>query len=298
MEETRRSGGGVRVREVDRLARTLAVPMPRRRALRLLAGSLVAMALSGTRMASGAIVIRSSGECGPDVRACPHSVQGAVGPDKCCGAPARRYTCEGSIYAPICVDTCPDAARQCPSDKKDEDGYSYFTCCPPGEKCVDGDCVACEPGENSCETRGGKHHKCCARNEQCCATTVGTQCCGPQQKCIAPRARSQPKCTCPPRTTKCGSDCCNEKLGQSCCGGTRCCKPSETCIDKSCCPESRACGGNSCCDPGDFCLHKHTGTIFNIPVCVPHCTPGNRCGGQCCGTGYTCDTKRKRCVRS
>ena len=61
-------------------------------------------------MASGAITILSAGECGPDVRACPHSVQGAVGPDKCCGAPARRYTCEGSIYAPICVDTCPDAS--------------------------------------------------------------------------------------------------------------------------------------------------------------------------------------------
>lgn len=146
---------------LDDIARRLAEPMPRRRALRLAGGAVAAVVLPGARIARGASLIRSSGECGPDIRACPHVVQGAVGPDKCCGAPARRYTCTGSIYDPVCVDTCPDPVRQCPSDKKDDDGYSYFTCCPPGEKCVDGDCVAnCDAGTVQC----GKN--CCP--EGCC----------------------------------------------------------------------------------------------------------------------------------
>ena len=298
--------------------------MPRRRAVRVVGASLAAFAVPGVspRMALGASA--SNHGCGADVRACPRIVNLGTAPPLCCGAPARRYICEGTPANPTCKDSCT-TGEPCKSTRKDQDGFSYFqcckrptekclndacvpncalqgkrqcgkSCCEVGEKCVNDRCVVCGPGESSCETRGGGAHKCCQnQSERCCFNKTTTACCGNDQICKAAGVKTA-TCVCKPGTgTKCGSNCCGND--ERCCGGNECCAKSETCCGgRTCCTTGQTCcGGTTCCAQNEWCLHKDTGTIFNLPSCKSSCAPGNRCGRQCCGTGYRCVSGK--CVR-
>ncbi len=100
-------------RHLDDLARALAVPMPRRRALRLLGSTLIATAVPGLwpRVGLAGRSATCDAGCGSDVRACPRVVNLGTGPPVCCGSPARRYSCEGTIFDPVCVDRCKAAER-------------------------------------------------------------------------------------------------------------------------------------------------------------------------------------------
>jgi hypothetical protein len=162
----------------DDLARILAEPMPRRRAVRLLGATLVAAAVPGVRTgpALARRTARCDGGCGEDVRACPRVVNLGIGEPLCCGSPARQFRCGGNPSAPTCVDTCPDGIPcQGPPDST---GCSTFNCCNRFQfsGCVDGECIPnCNEGQSQC----GKN--CCDGAEYCCDrifTQKSPFCCG------------------------------------------------------------------------------------------------------------------------
>lgn len=160
-------------RFLDDLARTLAEPMPRRRVVRLIGASLIAMSVPGLRpegIGARSTAICDAG-CGPDVRACPRLVQGAPGPPLCCGAPARRYRCEGTWFEPVCVDTCPNG-NPCPGAKW-SDGCAEFRCCKPPSTCMNGACSeTCRHRRSSFDDEETTQYD---PRSQCCSNEFGPQ---------------------------------------------------------------------------------------------------------------------------
>jgi len=280
---------------IDDLARALVQPMPRRRALRVLGSTLVAVAVPGMRPGPAFARRRATCDagCGPDVRACPKVVNLGTGPPLCCGAPARRYSCEGSIFEPVCVDRCKGPNDIPCTGKKDQDGCSAFTCCkrPEFKGCDDGDCIPnCGWPAGSCKRTCGK--TCCERGEIC-----------NNGKCVGCGFNAQP----------CGSGDCKEtrccKTGTRCCfnqGSTACCGPDQTCkaqgVKQAVCKckpgKGRTCGSD-CCADDEYCFST---IIADVPAPVDRTARYQRCrkrcpspcGKNCCGTGYRC--KKGRCV--
>lgn len=318
----------------DDLARTLASPMPRRRAVRVIGASLVAIALPGispprARAFSDECETRS-GRLGSF--SCSRFDR-ATGKLECkyCGYPFQRYQCVD--YK--CVDGCKTAARA--TGKKTQATWSAatdpngrplkFECCPiPDTIPRDGECLpncgllyrgegyvqcgmeCCPPGE-TCKIVQGKQKCvpcantcrpqngnaiCCNKGEDCCFNDTTAACCGPKQTCKAAKVK-QATCVCE-SGKKCGSDCCRK--GETCLKDL---SPGAAPSTFKCCPNDNLCG-TDCCADGDFCLWKRDpddlvplGTK-DPPVCKNGCARVNRCGTQCCGTGYRCNRRAKRCV--
>jgi hypothetical protein len=211
--------------------------MPRRRAVRLLGGSMVAALVpaAAPRLALGAPATRRAGECGRGVLGCPTIVQGASGPDKCCGSP-YRFVCGGTPAAPTCDPRCPAPSTLCPTGKKDKDDVAIENCCvaPRSIGCCKGECIP------NCKLLFGEGHT------PCCAS-----CCPPGQtckngECVAP---------CPAGRVRCGRVCC---------------KKGETCKKGKCCPTGQGCG-SSCCGRGSKCAFA---TLAGASQRV--CCPENR----------------------
>ncbi len=291
----------------DDLARTLAQPMPRRRAVRVIGVSFAALAVPGLSPAVG--------RAGLDQATCPDGSKCRTAGDVCCtrkSPVSGGYVCRRPSEVCCCGNTACDAVTErciCPAPGGAggmcapkcalTHGPNWTNCgvgcCRPHEECRDGECFSCEDqGERSCWSYNQKVLACCPGGEQCCANMTSVDCCGPKQICRA-AGRRRATCVCT-SGRKCGPDCC--KRNETCCGGKECCTSAETCCgDHKCCKDgSTCCGGLSCCDEGDWCLHKATGTIFNVPTCKPTCAPGNRAGRHCCGTGYRPNRTRTNCV--
>src|SRR5262245_3114507 len=85
---------------LDALARALAEPMPRRRALRVLGTTIVAAAVPAfaTRSAGAATVVRP--RCGQDGRVCREFTND----EYCCGPPSWQFFCGGKKGQ--CVNMC------------------------------------------------------------------------------------------------------------------------------------------------------------------------------------------------
>ena len=173
---------------LDDLARTLAEPMPRRRALRLLGTTLAAVAVPGigTRMAQAApLSVSRYGPCGPDRVDCykwvdPNDYRKST-KLYCCQAPAHRWACGEPFGKPgECVDQCGGAndipcngPREFPGD---DTGYTKFQCCkrPFQIGCFpDGECIPnCQylvgPGGFLCGPhRTSGSNVCCPRLYEC-----------------------------------------------------------------------------------------------------------------------------------
>jgi hypothetical protein len=131
------------------------------------------------------------------------------------------------------------------------------TCCPTGQHCQNGDCVAdCTPnctgktcGDNGCGGSCGS----CDLGETC----INGSCC----------------------STPCGNTCCDASAGETCingscckvCGqtstGYTCCDPLSTCVGGGtgagtfCCPTYKVCnGGLTCCPFVQVCCGGPNGT--------------------------------------
>ncbi len=240
-------------RVVDDLARTLAEPMPRRRALRLLGGSLAAAVVPGVAPRATLAARRSrAATCPPAHSDCPFDHDGDYRtPDKryCCEGPEPQFSCGDIAGPPKCINHCPPTSpttgkRQTPcfSQAKWPNGQSkkYNCCTDLFPKCDDGECLPdCEklagPGSHPC----GQH--CCHRSQACANPKTST--------CGACRQRRV-----------CGSDCC---------------EPGEKCMNGKCCPAERVCGAK-CCPNGQTCKGGK-------------CCPSSRaCGPKCCGRGTKC----------
>lgn len=286
-------------RFLDDLARTLAEPMPRRRALRLAAGALVGIAVPSALAPAARAASARGLTCGPS------SAPGSVDCD--CPAP-------GGLFMKACCS--PGEKCVCFPDKAE----CHRITCPPGREWC-GATPCCKPGERC--TWDGTRYKCvgpCEDNEFACrktnALTSAVQCCPKRETFVGLFAKCQAgTCVykCSPGWEECGLRRCCPENWRCCWGGTHCCAPNETCCGDGCCPRGKFCcdgGGNSttCCDDDEYCLHsipaklKWFDQAVGLPApvaCAPKCNPVNRCGDQCCGRGYKCQRsgpKRGKCV--
>lgn len=173
-------------RALDDLARVLAEPMSRRRALRLAGASLVAVAVPGVAPSAahgGSARSRRSNTCAPEWQVCAYNEHLCCPPDRpvccsmvspssgqhgcckseahCCGGntccdPATEE-CDVSQGFGVCVKHCPDRRPRCGS-----------TCCRAGETCRSGKCC---PSSRLCGD------KCCPSGKQCAFSGRSRVCC-------------------------------------------------------------------------------------------------------------------------
>lgn len=291
---------------LDHLARTLARPMPRRRALRALGGTLVTAAVPGVLRAAPA---RAHNAVGTLTTACNPSCRGEF-PVKCvCPVPGGCY-----------IGGCGAVGSTCCCQKGSDGKTAGAVACPPGTRCG-------RPGEQNCpctNTCGGPNVCCgageyCAnpREQLCCKQGergCGRFCCRPNQECRSARVgtASTRFCEdrCPPSQAWCGSNkccpprwyCVNERTGlcKRCRGdqeecGKKCCdrRTSRCCGKAGCCPKNRSCCVNGdkqvCCPPRTKCaIPILPGNIGIVPRTEAICCPVERLNNDpkvCCPPG-------------
>jgi hypothetical protein len=191
----------------DDVARVLATPMPRRRALGLVAGAIGGAALGAFRPGPA----RAQGACEPPREEC---------------LPFEGTCCDPTIGESCCGDGCCHEGTECC-----DDGSGGSTCCPPGQICQGFGTpqATCVPGQQ------GK----CKPNQRLC----GNHCCKPDDSCCTftdKKGRTKTRC-CPKGKACCGEVCCpqnhtcctfTDKKGRrkvKCCGPNKVCDPAAGC---------------------------------------------------------------------
>ncbi len=284
---------------IDELARSLARPMPRRTALRLVAGSLAGLAVAGVRPRWA-----FAQNCGPGAQECGGSSLDCYRPgrDTCCPyrPPADPLGSDVLFDVPngvCCYDERGNANPVLPGWQCCSDGHACAPgveccstfCCQRGEYCANPTSgVCCKRGESLCR------NSCCRVNEECFGTGSARRCI---PKCPQGRARCGPDKCCPrgrrcanPRTgickpcrddqEACERKCCNRRT-------TRCCGKA------GCCPNGRFCcntaNGRACCPPEHKCRTPILrGNIGVLPGTPPICCPPERVNSNpdlCCPRG-------------
>lgn len=284
----------------DDLARDLATPIPRRRALRTIGAAfaigVVRAIIPGRALADSGRGLGCAGHvCGPgvDQKFCcvqmpgPYDSWHSTG---CCGGPGREDCCIGSNgddanglpYRPM-TWCCPSGTcsgsimdgrapgkaggcvgKACTSDET----QCGKACCKPGEYCASPRLnKCCTNGDSICAAYSAGTATCCKPGTKCCFTASRTACCD-----VNTETCSNGTCKCKAPATKCGTQCCAK--GEPCCqtaGGGMCCKKGEFCAtiagapgNKNCCPSSRI-----------------VVTASGVPVCCPTGTVETT-GGVCC----------------
>ena len=294
----------------DDLARTLASPMPRRRALRLAGAALVTAAIPTLRPRSA-----FASPCGPDTpcssvcNSPPHvgacgtdetnscgqvrcRIQGCLLPgDQCCrAAGGDPWICPKDTE---CGKVRSNCIAKCPSGQKCGDNC----CVPPDEECVDGECVpcrtrcggtCCEDGKVCVNPRAGL---CCLASwVKCEAGAAGiVKCCPPRDTCAVSFKTKTAKC-CGPKQKAVGAGCTCKNKGETVCGND-CCTKSETCSKGMCCPKGKVnCGNGQCCKPSDCCGKTCCGGKGQTCVGGKTCCPtsrrlGSGTSAKCCPPG-------------
>ncbi len=311
----------------DDLARTLASPMPRRRALRFAGAALVAAAVPGLRPRSAF----GFSPCGPDtlcsslchsspiyVGACGVETKNNCGQIGCRleGCFTEREQCckEGNTQAWLCPKNYKCAAKRSAVPNCIGCPEGLFPC---GKKCCShryaerqvcyrGECLkTCPPNTREC---GGKNKFCCPPNQEC---RNGKCCnkCGGNGTCCDPETTF---CCREPGDPKSAGRCC-KKGKESCCGvgppGAQkrmCCPKPKSCARELpsgiggltatspyvCCPPERLVPGDvkACCAPGQVSLG---GKLLVGQGVQGVCCPENQlCGSgadlTCCQTGQSC----------
>ena len=267
---------------LDELARTMARPMPRSRAVRVLGSALVTAAVpSSFRTAIAGASPRGSSACPPlpNCNSKPNTVF--------CGVVNRGNDgCTKYIYV-CCPKGGGDPQPVCCK------GDGEVQCCRPCEKCGEENlplggvniiCVEDPANPRSC---GGTccaedefcAHKfqelCCKRDQRVCGSRY---CCKPEEECVTHRipGHSQSFCIkrCPTGRAWCGTDkCCPPKwhCANPSKGICKRCRPTEEECEKKCCDRatSRCCGKAGCCPKSRSCCN--TG---KKQVCCP---PRQKC---------------------
>jgi hypothetical protein len=259
---------------LDELARTLARPMSRRKALRLFGGALVSASVPA------ALVPRRAWSLPQD---CNARGGGCISTARCC------YTSDG--YAGSC---CPwyfkcskTGSGLCAEQYICEDGRDFCgphgskICCSANEVCFKGVCIEpCPPDQQVC------NKVCCPKGTECVRTTMY----GQRIETCAPK--------CPGRRARCGLNCCPTNW--------RCQNPDRG-ICRKCGTQQEECGQKCCdkhtsycADPSHSkCCPKNASSCPTGPVTAPRrtcCTKPNRClrqlpaasGGLTAGSPYVC----------
>lgn len=298
-------------RFLDDLARALAEPMPRRRAVRLLGAALVSVTLPGLRPGAALAGRRRLAKCGPDQRVCREF----TAQEYCCPRPSWQFFC-GSRQGQ-CINTCRGGTKfPCTAAIPHPDSGINGVCCDrkyhsgcvrigrPAEKRPDGSRVPSEEWKPSCCPKGPGFGFC------------GGVCCEPPNRC------KDGVCRCPDGTMSLdGRRCCKRGehaaecvsagtrfieldttmdaslVGRKCCPagkpyccGTTCCAKFGCCDTKCCSHKTSRCaswrGKKMCCPKrritivGDQQICCPTGTI-SITLGFPACCPPTEL--KCCG---------------
>ena len=203
--------------------------MPRRRALRTLAGAVAAVAVPGAVRPQSALagvrrVSRAIPATRPSVR--PSTRLGVC--ERSCSNPFPiPCLCKGPTHG--CFETCGQPGSTCCCIKGEDGNNAGVVACPPGTRCG-------RRGESNCP----------------CVNTCGRGCCGAGQFCANPGRNL----CCKTGERGCGFGCCdpNEECRTARVGGTS----SSICV-KRCPPGQAWCGRDKCCPRGWRCANERTG---------------------------------------
>jgi hypothetical protein len=284
---------------LDELARALAEPLPRRRAVRLLGAFVVAGALptwARAATANGCDTLDTFCCCpqraGAGCFRCDRPGKGKQTlccTGACCDPSTERCgkvtngvgSCVKCSRAERCGPTCcPSKSDCCMNLEWPASSPFRRICCKPPNRCKAGKCT-CPNGQYSCNGA-----ECCSRTKPSCqmcheigaaaiVSIVGTKCCPKGQTC-------------------CRNTCCKGTLVNCC--GPRCCPQGTTCAlsrgDDVCCPTERAivaAGVKVCCPAGteptiDGCCppgQPECCSGFDGDGNVVSCAPGVCVNGRC-----------------
>jgi hypothetical protein len=236
---------------LDDLARTLAQPMPRRRALGVLGVTLAGLATGGTAWgARGPSGARQSRGCGSAYKVCSPATEFCFA--HCC--PKHTVCSPGPVSSRGCQIT-PGCCDPCNREKSQPDGKGG---CRPGP--IPDHCP-CKQGQKPCNAGRGRGVVCCDADEYCATSrkdegsgqsVTGTCCKRGQTFCLGgPRGASgaPQRAFCCPRGTRCcviAGVCCS--VTKICARGGCRCKPGHTVrCGKHCCDPRRqkCCGGGA-----------------------------------------------------
>ena len=220
---------------LDAVARSLAAPMPRRRALTVFAAGLAA--------ASAPAFLRPA-RARADATCAGNGPQCTGGGSPCC------VDVKGGYRVPLGACTCPGG----PSDPNAKccrgacnDGSATVWCCDASERCGTGprNCADVNPAPSEpncvCDTIPAT-----GRRETCCppAYVCGSVCCANTEECAVESSlvfftSKECKKKCPSR-------------GQRRCPAGHCCDSTQTCCPNGCCNPPLECGVDGCvCPSGD-----------------------------------------------
>jgi hypothetical protein len=273
---------------LDELARSLAKPMPRSRALRLLGGAVAAAAVPS---------LRTSPARGASRR--PARVANC-GDNPCTGSTPVICDCPSPVNPKVCFHACGAEGCTC-CCYPDAQGNTGANCCPPGYRCGhpgEASCVLCAVpcGSGCCKSDEYCADKstslCCLKGNQPC----GDHCCGPKQVCLD---ASRSLCC------KAGERACESyrTAGQTAPTVAVCCpaEPKGYCArDASaakCCPRPSVLCNGECCERPKQCLPGKKGKLVckctskEEPCGDTCCAEGKKCcpdSSHCCPTGETC----------
>jgi hypothetical protein len=257
----------------DQVARTLAEPMPRRRAVRIIGVSLAAAAMPGIRPGRASATTNRTAACrygrgtNPYQNVCDKNLRDRTVETYCCGPPKWRFEC----YSPdegLCADRCPPKIKgpngpiyqyPCTATAPDTQGEILGKCCvkPRDDGCApDGECLPNCPYRFRFGLEQGP-------------VRCGKTCCKTYQVCVDGECQ---------RCEKYGGHTCQPPKGQA-----RCCKKGTTC----CFNETTT----ACCGPKQTCRAQ------NRKTATCECEEGKKCGPDCCEKDETCCGGKKCCAK-
>lgn len=123
---------------IDDLARTLAEPMSRRRALRIFGTTVAAAAVPGLRPSPAGATRRAVGYtcnpnvetcCGKDERVCQKDAPVPLNKGYCCPAPGWRWLCGDKKNGYKCVDFCGEDYQSPCTGSPDKFSTTVGVCC-------------------------------------------------------------------------------------------------------------------------------------------------------------------------
>jgi hypothetical protein len=219
------------------------------------------------------------GKCGPVTTECGNSCGTCqvCGEDNTCVQAEFNADCSSGCTAAQCIDGRCIEEYTVPCPPFDGDSCQTYACSPSpqGPLCLGSPANEggpCEPNA-LCQTGKCTNGQCigtpvvCPVCQKCTTSTcepISGDSCGDGFQCIDGGCYAFPG----------GNDLISETMSNGICAALKC--------NDACCPGESA---STCCDSMDDCFMEGGAGQFYRAFC---CSPENKCGNQCCGSGESC----------